>query len=119
VDEVALVKQALVLRLYPSREQGVQMRRVLAARRKAWNELLDLQNKRMDRGEKRLGRFALDKELTALKARPEFRWLHEVPAVSLQRVCVDLTDAFKRFFERKAKQKASGVRPRSGPNRRL
>jgi putative transposase len=100
-----------VLRLYPSRGQEAQIRRTLAARRKVWNELLELQNARLDRGDKRLGQFALDKELTKLKAWPELAWLNEVPAVSLQRVCVDLVAAFKRFFEERAKRKTSGIRP--------
>jgi hypothetical protein len=111
------VLQAVVLRLYPSDEQAKEMERVLGARRKVWNELLDLQNQRVDRGEKLLGQSALDKELTKLKARPDLAWLNDAPSDALQRVTrSDLPFAFKRFFDTWAKIKA-GLLPRPRPRK--
>jgi len=111
-----MVLQAVVLRIYPTKAQAAQMERIFGARRKVWNELLDLQNRRTDRGEKLLGQVALDQEITKLKARPDLHWLNEAPSDALQRVSKNLCAAFKRYFDVRAKIKA-GQLPRPKPKK--
>jgi len=69
--------QALRFELMPNGEQERDMRRFAGARRRVYNDALDLQQKRHARGEKNLGYVALAKELTAWRA--EKPWLAEAP----------------------------------------
>jgi len=99
-DMVTKRLQAFRFELMPNGEQERDMRRFAGARRRVYNDALDLQQKRHARGEKNLGYVALAKELTAWRA--EKPWLAEAPIHVLQQSLKDLGAAFKNFFEKRS-----------------
>lgn len=63
-----------------------------------WNYMLALNLEREKLGERRLSQFNMNKEITPLKKQPQYQWLNEVSAGSLQAICGDLNHAYENFF---------------------
>lgn len=60
--------------------------------------MLALNLEREKLGERRLSQFNMNKEITPLKKQPQYQWLNEVSAGSLQAICGDLNHAYENFF---------------------
>lgn len=104
------------IRIYPTKEQEQKLWQHIGARRFIWNYMLDLQQRRYDKGEKYLSAFDMIKLLTPLKRREEFMWLNGVSNTSLQRTCSDLAEAYARFFKKTARRPKFKSRKRSKPS---
>ena len=100
--------QAFKYELMPNGEQQRQMRRFAGLCRVVFNEALNLQKTRYERGEKKLGYAGLCKQLTAWRngaPLPSGRtapWLSEGPAHTQQQTLKDLERAYSNFFAKRA-----------------
>jgi putative transposase len=100
--------QAFKFELRPNGQQEQQMRRFAGSCRVVFNEALELQKARYERGEKKLGYAGLCKELTAWRngaPLPSGRtapWLAEAPVHPLQQSLKDLERAYANFFAKRA-----------------
>lgn len=86
------------VRIYPTKEQEVLMNKHINCCRFIWNYMLDLNLKCEELGEYRLSHFEMNKKITPLKKQPQYQWLNEVSVTSLQIICGDLSQAYKKFF---------------------
>lgn len=100
--------QAYTFELRPTGAQQRLMRRFAGSCRVVFNEALNLQKARYERGEKKLGYAGLCKELTAWRngaALPSGRsapWLSEGPVHTQQQALKDLERAYSNFFAKQA-----------------
>ena len=110
--------KGFVIRIYPNTEQKHKFFAHIGCSRYIWNHMLELQNSRHSKGLKHLSAYDMIKFLTPLKKDGEHAWLYDVSNASLQNVCKDLAEAYKKFFSEKcgypkfkAKKKAKPVYP--------
>lgn len=92
--------KAYNIRIYPKKQQEVQILLTFGQTRFVWNRMLAMQIERYKNGGKFVNYFCMTKLLTQLKK--EYPWLAESPAESLQQICKDLSEAFKNKFEHRA-----------------
>ena len=104
------------IRLYPTKEQEAKMWQHIGACRYIWNWMLAKQEELYEAGEKHLSGFDMMSLLKPLKNDGEHEWLYEVSSKSLQTVCRDLDDAYKRFFKKQNGFPKFKSRKRSKPN---
>ena len=104
------------IRLYPTKEQEAKMWRHVGACRYIWNWMLAKQEELYEAGEKHLSGFDMINLLKPLKNDGEHEWLYEVSNASLQTVCRDLDDTYKRFFKKQNGFPKFKSRKRSKPN---
>nr|DAG62771.1 MAG TPA: endonuclease [Caudoviricetes sp.] len=104
------------IRLYPTKEQEAKMWQHIGACRYIWNWMLTKQEELHEAGEKHLSGFSMINLLKPLKNDGEHEWLYEVSNASLQTVCRDLDDAYKRFFKKQSGFPKFKSRKRSKPN---
>lgn len=103
------------IRLYPTKEQEQLMWKHIGACRYIWNYMLAYQEAAYERGEKHLTAFDMINLLKPLKNDGEHEWLYEVSNTSLQKICKDLDEAYKRFFQKKSGFPRFKSRKRSKP----
>ena len=106
------------IRLYPTKEQEAKMWQHIGACRYIWNWMLAKQEELYEAGDgrKHLSGFGMMGLLQPLKNDGEHEWLYEVSNASLQTVCRDLDDAYKRFFKKQNGFPKFKSRKRSKPN---
>ncbi|AUV60107.1 transposase [Lactobacillus phage Semele] len=92
--------KAYKIRIYPNKQQEVQILLTFGQTRFVWNQMLAMQLERYKNGGKFVNAFGMNRLLTHLKK--EYPWLAESSAQSLQEVCKDLSLAFKNLFEHRA-----------------
>ena len=90
------------IRLFPTKEQEIMFYKHIGCCRVVWNHMLNLQIEKLEKEHKYLTEFGMNKILTKFKQEKDYSWLNEVSATSLQIICSDLDEAFKRFFNKKA-----------------
>lgn len=95
--------RAVKVRLYPNNQQAEKLSQVMGSARWFWNYALNLCNETYKATGKGLGRTAINKELPKLKKAEETSWLGDCYSQVLQSVTLNLTKAFKNFFEKRAK----------------
>jgi putative transposase len=95
--------RAAKVRLYPNNQQQEKLSQVMGSCRWFWNYALNLCNETYKHSGKGLGRTAINKELPKLKKAEDTSWLGECYSQCLQSVTLNLTRAFKNFFEKRAK----------------
>jgi putative transposase len=95
--------KAVKVRLYPDNQQSEKLSQVMGSARWFWNYSLNLCNETYKASGKGLGRTAINKELPKLKKAEETSWLGDCYSQVLQSVTLNLTKAFKNFFEKRAK----------------
>ena len=86
------------VRIYPTKEQEILMNKHIDCCRFIWNYMLALNLKREELGEYPLSHFDMCKEITILKRQSQYSWLSEISIGSLQTICGDLSNSYKRFF---------------------
>ncbi|MFA5053446.1 MAG: transposase [Parcubacteria group bacterium] len=94
-----MVQLAHRIRIYPSPEAEVYLRRSCGIARFAWNWALAQWQTKYAQGERGMSGFSLVKEFNALKGR-EFPWTAEVSKWAPQKAIQNLGDAFGRFFKK-------------------
>ncbi|MGK7916210.1 MAG: RNA-guided endonuclease InsQ/TnpB family protein [Prochloraceae cyanobacterium] len=94
--------RAVKVRLYPTNQQAEKLSQVMGSCRWWWNYALNLCNQTYQQTGKGLGRTALNKVLPSLKKAIETQWLGDCYSQCLQSVTLNLTKAFRNFFEKRA-----------------
>ena len=100
---VKALHRAIKIRIYPTSEQSQKLSQVMGCARWWWNYALNLCNQTYKETGKGLGRTALNSVLPKLKKAEETEWLGECYSQVLQSTTLNLTKAFKNFFEKRAK----------------
>jgi len=90
------------IKLYPNRKAESYLRRAAGVARHAYNWALARWMEKYESGEKGMSGFSLVKEYNSVK-KTEFPWTQEVSKWAPQKAIQDLGDAFKRFFQGKAR----------------
>ena len=90
--------RTLKIRLLPTPEQEQAFWKHIWASRFIYNHMLAEQIRRREAGEKHMSAFDMSKLLTEMKQQDSYRWLLDVCARVLQRVCADLSEAYSNFF---------------------
>ena len=93
----------LKVRIYPNKEQELALAKNLGCVRFVWNYYLNKTNNQYLETGKGMTYCAMAKDLTQLKKQPDFEWLAEATAATLQQSLKNLESAFKNFFSKKTK----------------
>lgn len=92
------MKRAINIRLFPSKEQEILMRKHIGSMRYVFNWGLDKQIENYESTKKKLSVAELGVELTKLKNQEGFKWLYEVSHATLKEALRDLDKAYTNFF---------------------
>jgi putative transposase len=86
--------------LQPTDAQERLMRQYAGCKRFVWNRALSIEQARYRRGEKKLGTYAMMREVTLWRNNPDphSSFLKDAPAHALQCVIFELYDSYQRFF---------------------
>jgi len=95
--------KAIKVRLYPKDKQAQKLSQVIGSARWWYNFALNLCNETYKATGKGLNQIALNKYLPKLKKAEETSWLNDCYSQVLQSATLNLTKAFKNFFEKRAK----------------
>ncbi|MGI0483445.1 RNA-guided endonuclease InsQ/TnpB family protein, partial [Geminocystis sp. CENA526] len=95
--------KAIKVRLYPTSEQAQKLSQVMGCARWWYNYALNLCNQTYKTTGKGLTQIALNKYLPLLKKEEDTAWLGECYSQVLQSATLNLTKAFRNFFEGRAK----------------
>ena len=88
------------IRLLPNQEQEQLLWKHINTSRFVWNFGLSHQEELYKNNQKHLSGYDLRKVLTNLKQQDGYMWLKEVSAYTISDVCLDLDNAYKRFFNK-------------------
>jgi putative transposase len=97
-----VLHKVVQVRLYPSVEQQIQLAQAFGCARWWWNYALNKSIETYKETGKGLSRAALNSFLPALKKAEETVWLAECYSQILQATTLNLTTAYKNFFESRA-----------------
>jgi len=97
------MRRAIKVRLYPTPSQQSQLNQVMGCARYWWNYALALCKQHYKDTGKGLGRTALNAYLPNLKSQDETSFLKDCPSQVLQSTTLNLTKAYKNFFEGRAR----------------
>ena len=92
------MKRAVNIRLLPTKDQEILMRKHIGSMRYVFNWGLNRQIEHYEVNKKKLSVAELGVELTKLKNRDGFEWLYEVSNATLKEALRDLDKAYKSFF---------------------
>ena len=91
--------RAYRFRMYPTKEQSIQMNKTFGCTRYVYNHFLEEKKTEYQMTGKSKSAYGMNKELTIL--RKEYDWLKEIDSCSLQASVFALDDAFKGFYNGK------------------
>ena len=97
-----MLHKAVQVRLYPSAWQQIQLAQTFGSARWWWNYALNKSIETYKQTGKGLGRSALNALLPGLKKAEETAWLADCYSQVLQATTLNLTTAYKNFFEKRA-----------------
>jgi putative transposase len=97
-----VLHKVVQVRLYPSVEQQIQLAQAFGCARWWWNYALNKSIETYKDTGKGLSRAALNAFLPALKKAEDTRWLSDCYSQVLQATTLNLTTAYKNFFEKRA-----------------
>lgn len=100
------VKQAVVLRLYPSEEQAARMRQWVGATRALWNHLLAGQKFAYEVGERFYNHKELEQERQRWEAEEGCEWRKAAVSHVRQRIVKELDKALRDFFASRTGKRA-------------
>ena len=95
--------KAIKVRLYPNDKQAQKLSQVMGSARWWYNFALNLCNETYKATGKGLNQIALNKYLPKLKKAEETSWLNDCYSQVLQSATLNLTKAFRNFFEGRTK----------------
>ncbi len=98
-----MLHKVVQVRLYPSKEQEVQLAQTFGCARWWWNYALNKSIETYKETGKGLGRAALNSFLPTLKKAEDTVWLADCYSQVLQATTLNLTTAYKNFFEKRAR----------------
>jgi len=97
-----VLHKAVFVRLYPTKEQEILLAQTFGCSRWWWNYALNKSIETYKETGKGLGRAALNAFLPTLKKAEDTAWLAECYSQVLQATTLNLTTAYKNFFEKRA-----------------
>ncbi|MBP5973132.1 IS200/IS605 family element transposase accessory protein TnpB [Brasilonema sp. CT11] len=97
-----MLYKAIQVRLYPDKQQQILLAQTFGCARFWWNYALNKSIEAYKETGKGLGRSALNALLPALKKAEETSWLKECYSQVLQATTLNLTTAYKNFFDKRA-----------------
>ncbi|MEI1373998.1 RNA-guided endonuclease TnpB family protein [Nostoc sp. UHCC 0926] len=97
-----MLHKVVQVRLYPSKKQEIQLAQTFGCARWWWNYALNKSIETYKETGKGLNRVALNAFLPALKKTEETMWLADCYSQVLQATTLNLTTAYKNFFEKRA-----------------
>lgn len=97
-----MLHKAVQVRLYPSQEQQIQLAQAFGCARWWWNYALNESIETYKETGKGLTRAALNAFLPTLKKAEDTIWLADCYSQVLQATTLNLTTAYKNFFEKRA-----------------
>ena len=97
-----MLHKAVLVRLYPTKEQEILLAQTFGCSRWWWNYALNKSIETYKETGKGLGRAALNAFLPTLKKAEDTAWLAECYSQVLQATTLNLTTAYKNFFEKRA-----------------
>ncbi len=97
-----MLHKTVQVRLYPDLEQQILLAQTFGSARWWWNYALNKSIETYKETGKGLGRSALNALLPALKKAEDTEWLAECYSQVLQATTLNLTTAYKNFFEKRA-----------------
>lgn len=100
--ESEVLHKVVQVRLYPSLEQQSQLSQTFGCARWWWNYALNKSIEVYKQTGKGLGRSALNAFLPELKGASDTAWLSECYSQVLQATTLNLTTAYKNFFDKRA-----------------
>ncbi|MBX9253630.1 IS200/IS605 family element transposase accessory protein TnpB [Desmonostoc muscorum CCALA 125] len=98
-----MLHKAVQVRLYPSKEQETLLAQTFGCSRWWWNYALNKSIETYKETGKGLGRSALNALLPELKKAEDTKWLADCYSQVLQATTLNLTTAYKNFFEGRAR----------------
>ncbi len=93
----------LKVRLYPNKEQQTALAKNFGCCRMVWNYYLEKTNNQYKETGKGLNYNEMAAHLTQLKKQPDYLFLKEATAATLQQSLKNLESAFKNFFQKRAR----------------
>ena len=93
----------LRVRIYPNKQQKVALAKHFGCCRFVFNYYLNKTNTQYQETGKGMTYCQMAKDLTQLKKLPDYEWLQEVTAATLQQSLKNLETAFKNFFTKRAR----------------
>ena len=97
-----MIHKAVQVRIYPSKEQEAQLAQSFGCARWWWNYALNKSIETYKETGKGLSRAALNAFLPALKKSEDTIWLADCYSQILQATTLNLTTAYKNFFDKRA-----------------
>jgi putative transposase len=97
-----VLHRAVQVRIYPSKEQETQLARAFGCARWWWNYALNKSIETYKETGKGLSRAALNAFLPLLKKAEDTIWLGDCYSQVLQATTLNLTTAYKNFFDKRA-----------------
>jgi len=97
-----VLHKAVQVRLYPSKEQEILLAQTFGCSRWWWNYALNKSIEVYKETGKGLGRSALNALLPSLKKAEDTAWLADCYSQVLQATTLNLTTAYKNFFDKRA-----------------
>ncbi len=97
-----MLHKAVQVRLYPTKEQQIQLAQTFGCARWWWNYALNKSIETYKETGKGLGQVALNALLPRLKKEKDTEWLADCYSQVLQATTLNLTTAYKNFFEKRA-----------------
>ncbi|MEH2352634.1 RNA-guided endonuclease TnpB family protein [Nostoc sp.] len=97
-----MLHKAIQVRLYPSKEQQILLAQTFGCARWWWNFALNKSIETYKETGKGLGQVALNALLPKLKKAEDTKWLADCYSQVLQATTLNLTTAYKNFFEKRA-----------------
>jgi putative transposase len=98
-----VLRKAVQVRLYPSEQQQIQLAQTFGCSRWWWNFALSKSIETYKETGKGLGQVALNALLPKLKKEKDTEWLADCYSQVLQATTLNLTTAYKNFFEGRAR----------------
>jgi len=97
-----LVKKAYKFRFYPDRAQAEQLHKTFGCTRKLWNEMLAERKAVYDELKDDRETLHSHKYKTEKEYKANLPYLKEVDFIALQQSRIDLRNAYRNFFEKRA-----------------
>lgn len=98
------MRKAIKVRLYPTTEQADLLNRQFGSVRFLYNTGLRIMSHRYKRrGQSLSAKHDIKKLLPVAKKSRKYSWLKEADSIALQQACINLDQAFQRFFDPKQK----------------
>ncbi len=88
-----------VIRIYPNNEQKIKFAKCFGSTRWLWNQILEMETKRLKNGASFINQEGLNYILAKLKE--EYPWLKEVEPTCLINVNQKISNAFSKYFNNK------------------